>query len=241
MEDGDLTEWPEDTRNDLEKYYDHTIERYRGFMRKHGYTHKCLGWSSKKRMEVRYQILKEIGIQSMDSVLDVGCGLGGFLAFLRKGIGGQRRIRNVRYLGIDIVPEFIYKARIDFDNWDKKLCRFEIGTLFDFDEKFDWVVESGIFNHHTCDMDYIQRHLKRAFEMCRMGVAFNFLTTYVDYDSKQLHYTDPKELLDFAKTLTNFVTIRHDYLPYEFTIYLYRRNRYDPQKSVHSPDKYLQS
>ena len=55
------------------------------------------------------------------------------------------------------------------------------------------------------------------------GIAFNFLTSYVDYRSEILYYQDPAEMLTFC--LDNFgknVKLVHDYPLYEFTIIVYK-------------------
>jgi hypothetical protein len=60
-------------------------------------------------------------------------------------------------------------------------------------------------------------------------LAFNALSTYVDYIDEHLNYLDPAAMLDFCKTeLSARTVLRHDYLlkegviPYEFTMYVYK-------------------
>lgn len=52
--------------------------------------------------KIRFKTLCEIGIQSTDSVLDVGCGNGDLLPFLESSIG-----KDVRYTGIDNDDQWI--------------------------------------------------------------------------------------------------------------------------------------
>ena len=65
------------------------------------------------------------------------------------------------------------------------------------------------------------------FEAACKGVAFNALSTYVDYHDAGLYYCDPLALFDHAKRhLTERVSLRHDYrvkpdcIPFEFSLYL---------------------
>ena len=45
-------------------------------------TPESLGWSNYSAQQERFRVIKEIGIESEDSVLDVGCGYGDFSLFV---------------------------------------------------------------------------------------------------------------------------------------------------------------
>jgi len=54
----------------------------------------------------------------------------------------------------------------------------------------------------------------------------------VDYENPKLYYEDPEYVFTFVKeNLSSFVTLRHDYLckddtiPYEFSIYVYKKTK----------------
>ena len=65
--------------------------------------------------------------------------------------------------------------------------------------------------------------MRKAFDMCKKGIAFNFTTTYTQYRDPLNHYTNPMELFEWARrNLSKYIVIRHDYLPYEFIIYVYK-------------------
>jgi len=53
-------------------------------------------------------------------------------------------------------------------------------------------------------------------------MAVNMLSTYVDYRDKTLSYVKPEMAFGLAKTMTPRVVLRYDYMPYEFTLYLYK-------------------
>jgi hypothetical protein len=57
--------------------------------------------------------------------------------------------------------------------------------------------------------------------MSSKGVAVNFLSSYVDYELDRNFHFAPEKAFSLAKKLTRFVTLRHDYPLYEFTLYLY--------------------
>jgi hypothetical protein len=71
--------------------------------------------------------------------------------------------------------------------------------------------------------------IKKMYEVCGKGVAFNAMSTYVDFQADDLYYSDPLEIFDYCKrNLTRKVVLRHDYLvkensiPFEYAIYLYK-------------------
>lgn len=42
-----------------------------------------------------------------------------------------------------------------------------------------------------------------------------------------MYYYSPEEIFGFCKDLTKRVALRHDYMPYEFTVYLYKQEEID--------------
>ena len=69
----------------------------------------------------------------------------------------------------------------------------------------------------------------KLFSHVRCGLAFNALSTYVDYFDDDLFYFDPEDVFNFCKEqLSTRVTLRNDYLittdsiPFEFTVYIYK-------------------
>src|SRR2546428_11299742 len=82
-----------------------TQERYRKRWRQHGYHVKTLGWN-KGCQNVRFQAaLEQVRPEECASILDVGCGFGDLLTYLR-----ERDWPGI-YTGIDIVPELIAEAQ----------------------------------------------------------------------------------------------------------------------------------
>ena len=76
---------------------------------------------------------------------------------------------------------------------------------------------------------WIEKTLITLLKKTNKGIAFNNLSSYVDYKDKILYYEIPEKIFNFCKTkLSPLVTIRHDYqiknnkVPYEFTTYIYK-------------------
>ena len=89
---------------------------------------KSLGWGSDYSQKKRFDILLDIGVDINDSVLDVGCGYGDFSKNF------------VDYLGIDLREDAIKMARNKYSD-----AKFELKSIYDINDTYDWVFASGIF------------------------------------------------------------------------------------------------
>lgn len=191
------------------------IERYNERLKKYGYDPKTLGWL-KSRQTVRFEILSEIGDLNNCSILDIGCGFGDFYGFLiKKGL-------NVEYTGYDINPNLIKIAREVYP-----IARFEVKDIEEEVNKvFDWVFSSGVFNFRLSDNEgFIRSMLRRMFQLSKKGVAADFMSTYVDFKNGEAYYAKPEDIFSFCKTLSKRVSLRHDYMPFEFCVYIYKNDR----------------
>lgn len=201
--------------NEMEKQK--VIERYNKRLQKYGYDPKTLGWF-KNRQPIRFQVLSEIGDLHNCSILDVGCGFGDLYGFLVKG-----GYSNIKYTGVDINPRLIEIAEKVHPG-----VRFEVK---DFQEdhvegSFDWVFSSGIFNFRLPDnTSFIQAMLKKMVRMCKRGVAADFLSSYVDFKNEGAYYTCPEDIFRFCRALSKRIALRHDYMPFEFCVYIYKDDR----------------
>lgn len=197
----------------------HTIDVFSSSLLQHGHDFRALNWGSQKGQENRFRILCEIGIETADSVLDVGCGLGDLYGYLKK------RGTKVDYSGLDITPDMIAAARDKFPE-----AQFREGSLLDAthlsDQSFDYVIASGIFYlRRDKPFQHLERSVRRMFELCRKGVAFNCLSTWAEPadDGSDEYREDPVRCLEFCRTLSPWTVLRTDYHPGDFTLYLRRQ------------------
>jgi ubiquinone/menaquinone biosynthesis C-methylase UbiE len=159
-------------------------------------------------------VLAEIGIESGDSVLDVGCGFADFKSWIE----GQGR--DVSYTGVDLSPDLINAAREKHPD-----ATLFCGELNDFNfasASFDWVVLSGALNEQLHDDGaYARRMISSMFDLCRKGVAFNLLDArhLMAHDLQSLY---PEEISKYCSNLTPHVKVIDDYLDNDFTIYMKR-------------------
>lgn len=190
------------------------VDRHRDSLTRHGYSSHALYWSSTEIQELRFKVLAEIGIESCDSVLDVGCGFADFKGWFERQ-GGQ-----LYYTGIDLSSDLLHEA--EKRHADAKL--FE-GDLFDMsfsDQSFDWVILSGALNEFLQDEGaYAYRVIARMFELCRKGVAFNLLDArHIKGFGLQSHL--PDVVFDYCRSLFPNCELHDAYLKNDFTIYIRR-------------------
>jgi SAM-dependent methyltransferase len=153
------------------------------------------------------------------SLLDAGCGYGGLLMYARE------RGMDLDYTGVDVCGNMIEHASAHVSGG-----RFLVRDVFDLDgeESFDYVVCNGILTQKLIATraamdDYAERLIRRLFALARRGVAFNVMTTHVNFMVENLYYRDPAEVLAWCVgEVTPRVAIDHAYPLYEFTTYLYR-------------------
>ena len=181
---------------------------------RHGYDHRGLGFRTRSSQERRFEALLSLGDLHGRSVLDVGCGFGDFLAYLRDhGI-------EPRYTGLDICEPMVRRCHERFEGTG---ATFEVGDVLAWEprETPDFVVASGIFGLDSRDARArIRPTLRRMFGWARLGLAANFLSQRSLEPVENRVYVDPAEALEMGLALTQAVRLDHSYLPNDFTIYL---------------------
>jgi len=199
-------------------------EHYKKTFQKHGATVKGVDWGENEAtLHLRYDKMLAViekGSAAKPSVLDVGCGFGGLYLYAQmKGIA-------LNYTGIDIVSNMILWARKNI-----KKAKFIEDDFCDHDfsdMSFDYAVCNGILTQKLdasmMEMDdYAKSLVKKMYGLCKKAIAFNMMTTYVNYYSPNLYYKHPAETLIYCLSeLSKKVKIDHSYVLYEFTTYVYK-------------------
>jgi ubiquinone/menaquinone biosynthesis C-methylase UbiE len=176
-----------------------------------------VGWGSVDSQKNRFRILMEIGNLENKSILDIGCGLGTMLDYIHK------RKSILSYTGVDINSNMVKEAKqkhpnAEFKSIDIIKDAHELG-----DKKFDYVFLSGALNLNADNhRNSIKIMMNEMFALANKGVALNFLSVFADRLSPGEYYCNPIDILELALTITKKVTLRHDYMPHDFTVYLYR-------------------
>jgi len=195
---------------DVAQYYGEKLAR-------HGATANGVDWKDEGSQELRFaQLARIIDPAATQSIVDVGCGYGAMLGYLRRqGYLG-------RYTGTDLAPDMIAAAE-KLHGADPKaafLCTADVPAGHDV------VIASGIFNVRlgfaAADWQgYIEKSIQSFAQQAKQGFAFNCLTSYSDKDRQRvdLFYADPCYFFDLCKrSYSRNVALLHDYDLYEFTM-----------------------
>lgn len=199
-------------------------EHYSNLFKQHGRDHVSVQYSSKESQLKRFEVLLDVS-NSMGSISDMGCGLADLLPVVR------RRLGDIPYHGYDFVDDFIESAKDEYKS-DKNASFHPFDVNKDTTSlKTDYVVLSGMLNNKMeNNAAFTRKTLEVMWQTCTKGIAFNALSTYVDYEDSHLYYHDPLTLFDYCKrNLSPYIKLRNDYevkpnsIPFEFTMYVYKR------------------
>jgi SAM-dependent methyltransferase len=190
---------------------------YASKLQSHGSTPQGVDWNGRDSHELRHlQFLRLLEGSPNDSIIDLGCGFGDFLRFLRAA-GHQGR-----FIGYDITPGMIEKARALHGEGEDRQWRIGAEPT----EVADFAIASGIFNvKGDVPNELWTRYAFRTIDILaragRRGFGFNVLSMMSDADRRRpnLYYADPAEML--AHCLSRYgrsVALMQDYGLYEFTV-----------------------
>ena len=199
----------------------------------HGATAKGVDWNDEKELLVRYDkmltVLQKDFFEQTDvaTMLDVGCGWGGLWQHARS-LGVP-----IKYHGIDVVESMIVDARNTFPD-----ASFLHGDVFKMEDEgdFDFVVCNAILTQkHDISIiemeSYTKKLVRKMYALCRHGLAFNMMSTRVNFMVGNLYYQNPVELLSWLLAeVSPRVRLDHGYSSlangkgkfYDFTVYVYK-------------------
>jgi SAM-dependent methyltransferase len=204
------------------------LAHYRKLFERYGPGHNAVQWSSLEAQQRRFNVLADL-VDAREHVLDVGCGLGDMLPYLRE----QHEFTG-DYTGLDQVPAFIDYARERYSR-DVR-ASFQLADVAALSElpACDCVLISGLFNNQldarVDNTEWLRTTIRLAFSAARRAVAFNALSTWVGREDSGLFYVEPDTLAHWcAEHLTRRLILRHDYnapaalgVPVDFTICLFK-------------------
>jgi len=203
----------------LRALYDARLETY-------GYAPETLGWNKPKH-RLRYEILLaywNLGGAPGTSVLDVGCGFGDLFGYARQ-CGWD-----VTYHGIDLNPKLIEVAHSVYPDGV-----FSVGDPIaeGLTQDYDVVVASGMHNFGVANHDaYVERTFDLFAAHARRGFAINFLSDRAVFRRPENAYTSPERALTLALRYSRRAVLRHDYMPFEFTVIVDRDDSFDDDMTV---------
>jgi SAM-dependent methyltransferase len=174
---------------------------------------KKVGWNSKKSQWLRFAMLARIGDMNNKTILDVGCGRGDFVRFCK-----DKKIKFGGYQGIDLYEHKFNRApNVFFTTADILNKEFPIYHNY----IYDYIIASGTFNLKK-NKAMTKRMIKRCFELCRKGFAFNLPSdeTKRKFRNPVVAYYNAEEMFNYCRKLSKHVHLIRGYLPHDFTIYM---------------------
>jgi SAM-dependent methyltransferase len=220
-----------------------TSKHYQGLYAKYGDSAKAVAWGNAESQNERLHLLMDVagGIEGCEgsTILDYGCGTGALADLLK-----QNNVKPRSYTGVDIVNDFLSCAAIKHPQY--KFCKQEaIGR-----ETFDYIFISGTFNRliegEGANEAFFLQALRWCWEHCSRSIAFNLLSTYVDFQEQQLWYKAPEEVIRFIKTefghrtrfnMTNDYILTGGSIASEYTVHLFKQNQIALQEYCRAFDR----
>lgn len=183
----------------------------------HGATPRGVDWKDAASQHLRHQqFLRLLAEDPEGTVIDVGCGYGDFLPFIRAA--GHRG----PYIGCDVSEAMIEAAReLHGEGADRS---FIVGVAPA--GIADYAIGSGIMNVMRGSSpeiwaDYVRGTIDDLSAAGRRGFGFNMLSLNSDAERRRedLHYADPPTVL--AQMIAQYgrhVAVLQDYGLWEFTV-----------------------
>jgi hypothetical protein len=195
---------------------------YRMLLENHAGTPMAVSSESAAHKKLRFdQLAKLFGDDAQFTLHDVGMGLGAFGVYLRENFEGRR----IEYSGTEILPEFVRGAETEHPKSSFYLRDLTEGAG---DDRYDYVVLSGVFHQRRSTPipqweEFSRLLLRNAWKMCRKGLAFNFVSPFVDFYQTEVYYANLTRVIQFInEELTRFFVVNHSYALFEFTLLVYR-------------------
>jgi len=197
---------------------------YRELYEKHKGTTMAVSSESPAHKRLRFtQVTDIFAHEEACTVHDIGMGLADMYAFIQERWPGKE----ITYSGTEILKEYVDACKGRYPD-----LGFHHRDLADRpgEDRYDYVVMSGVFHQRRestiRDWEaFAQNIIRNGFAMCTKGVAFNFISPFVDFYQTQVYYANLPKLLNFINDdLSRFFEIRHNYALFEFTVFVYKED-----------------
>lgn len=207
------------------KKYMNILAHYETCLEQHGDTHLGMDWPNKHDAGTRYRVMLEVVKEDPSckvGMLDFGCGASHLYEYIL-----EHNINNIEYSGLDLSEKMISLSRSKFPS-----VSYYCLDILDYHVRlpdFDYIVMNGVFTEkRDLSFDemlrYVTRVLSRVFNKARRGIAFNVMSSHVEWERDDLFHLPLDTLAAFlTEELTRDFIIRNDYGLFEYTTYAYRR------------------
>jgi SAM-dependent methyltransferase len=194
-------------------------ESYKKSYKKFGRDLKSLKWKNEKAAEKRYKELTSNLDFNNKTILDVGCGFGNIIPFIKI------KTKSFTYTGIDIVPEFIKEAKSTYSEYEFKIFDF---TKDEINQNYDIILASGSLNsNRDNNLKWRINIIKKLFAKCNYALTFNMAGDLGETNKKKnnIWYANPLEILKYCLTLTKKISFKTGYTYKDFTVVMYKKHQ----------------
>lgn len=214
----------------VDKIADLMRDHYSAAFRQHGPTSRGVDWGDREwahwsRIDRMIDVARLPGheLERSPTILDVGCGYGAL----------AERLRDVgldwRCVGVELSQPMVDHARTSWPDHE-----WLVGDFLELElPECDFVVCNGVLTQKlTASRAVMHRYaldvVRKMHGLARVGIAFNLMTTRVNYMVDNLFYVDPLEMLGWCiSEFSSPVALNDAYLPFEYTVYVYRSDAHD--------------
>jgi SAM-dependent methyltransferase len=209
---------------DKPEYYG-IVKHYEECLAKYGPSYKGMDWPDENDLKKRFDVMLDVIRNDLPhpvSLLDLGCGVGLLIDHLRT----KNLLDVYQYWGIDISQKMVASAKKRYPQ-----LRFEVRDILKnplSPRSVDYVIMNGVLTEkitlsHALMEDYACRLIKAAYDTCRHGIAFNVMSTHVEWEREDLfHWPLDRAVAFLISECSRHIVIRMDYGLYEYTTYVYR-------------------
>lgn len=195
----------------LKNYYETTYYEY-------GPTPQGIHWgTNQEKINARYQIFANYIMQRRGSFLEVACGYGELLNYIKNSTS------DFEYTGIDISNPMINYAKSKFQNKNITFICNDI-LNFNFSNNYDYVICNGLLTTKSSIEEkkfdiFVKKIIKKLFTLCKKGIFFNMMTSFVDFKNENIFYKKPSILFNWlVKNISSNIILYHGKIQYEYFI-----------------------
>lgn len=168
-------QWEDDAKLVASYYTDKVAEK--------GYSFETLAGREEKYANMFFgELLAGLPVANETSFLDIGSGLGLLIPYLE-----ARNIRLDRYLGVDLIPEFVEYSQKAYSKYEFRVGNF-ISPDFTLEERYDFVMALGVLISRVSDYeDYLAKFIAKMVSYSQKYVLFNLITKVDDNSPNYSH------------------------------------------------------
>lgn len=203
------------------------VAHYEACLVKFGDSHRGVDWPNERDAHRRYLVMLDLVRECEPgmTLLDFGCGASHLYPYLQGS-----PYSSLTYHGLDASPAFCELSRKKYPG-NPYYC-LDILSAPGLLAEFDYVVMNGVFTEKRElgfeeMLEYFKQMLRVVFPKVRLGLAFNVMSSIVDWQRDDLFHLPTDMLSEFlCNELSRNFVIRNDYGLYEYTTYVYRNASY---------------